>query len=81
MASVEKRPGYTLNLNEREAKVLHAVLHKVGGDPEKSYRRETQRIADLLNEALGDNASASDSGLNPDLFDLSDGHIHMDPIK
>jgi hypothetical protein len=81
MASVETRPGYTLNLSEREAKVLLAVVHKVGGDPEKSYRRETQRIADVLGEALGDKASASDSGLNPDLYDLSEGFIHMNVIK
>lgn len=81
MASIETRIGYTLNLNEREAKVLLGIMNKVGGDPEKSYRRETQRIADLLNEALEDNASASDSGLNPDLYDVSNGSIHMDKIE
>jgi hypothetical protein len=81
MADANERTGINLQLTEREAKVLLAVINKVGGSPQGSYRRETVRIADALNAVLGDEVSPVDSGLDPDVFDVSDGYIHMDKIE
>jgi hypothetical protein len=40
--------GVTLHLTNDESKALVAVLHRVGGHPDKSWRRYTDEIAGAL---------------------------------
>lgn len=52
MAETTYVPGIRLTLTLEEAKLVYAVMQRVGGDTVTSPRKFADRISDALNEAL-----------------------------
>lgn len=51
MKTEEKQTGVRLDLTMAEAETLRVILHRIGGNSQKSPRKYTQRIVDALSDA------------------------------
>ena len=45
--------GATIELDENELLTLYAILNRVGGSPDKSYRKYTDSILYAINTSIG----------------------------